>query len=77
MMISLRFNVPKMFVGCLDCKRQVEVPIRGALPADLVVPCECGTKGPTPRLALLLIYPSQKEPFAIHPLQEGPPGWRT
>lgn len=76
MMLSFRFNVPKMFVGCLDCQRQVEVPIRGVLPADLTIPCICETKA-TPRLALLLVYPSQKDPFVIQPLQEGPPGWRT
>lgn len=75
-MQSLRFNVPKMFIGCLDCRRQVEVARLSGV-AEITVPCECGTKGPMPCLALLLVYPSQKEPFAIHPLQEGPPGWRS
>lgn len=76
MLTALRFNVPKLFVSCLRCRRQVEVPVRGALPADVTVPCECEA-GHGPELALLLMYPSQKDPFAIIPLQEGPPGWRV
>lgn len=75
MVTTLKLNVPKLYVGCLDCRRETEVPSRGALPVEITVPCECARKV-IERFAFLLRYASQKEPFAILPLQEGPPGWR-
>lgn len=75
MITTLRFNVPVMMIACLDCKREAAVPARSG-PTDIIVPCICETK-PIPNFALVLRYPGQKDPFAIHPLQEGRPGMRV